>query len=131
MFNTLDDETLDVVGNWATLLLTGGRPTQLKFGVSYTDRMRDFVSRRFRFIPVTTGSGNSGIPAAALVLPPEELYASQNIGPWFRFNEETRPTDLYDADLKDLAFYGMADFTLSPRLRLVTGARIEDFEQRS
>ena len=128
-FNTLDDETLDVVGNWSTLLITGGRPTQLKFGASYTDRARDFVSRRFRFIPVTTGSGNSGIPAAALVLPPEELYASQNIGPWFRFNEETRPTDLYDADLKDFAFYGMADFSLSSRLRLVAGARIEDFEQ--
>jgi TonB-dependent receptor len=129
MFNTLDDETLDVAGNWSMLLLTGGRPTQLKFGASYTDRARDFVSRRFRFIPITTGSGNSGIPAAALSLPPEELYASENIGRWFRFNEETRPTDLYDADLKDLAVYGMGDFSLSSRLRLVAGARIEDFEQ--
>jgi TonB-dependent receptor len=101
----------------------------LKFGASYTDRARDFVSRRFRFIPITTGSGNSGIPAAALSLPPEELYASENIGRWFRFNEETRPTDLYDADLKDLAVYGMGDFSLSSRLRLVAGARIEDFEQ--
>ena len=69
-FNTLDDETLDVVGNWSTLLLTGGRPTQLKFGLSYTDRMRDFVSRRFRFIPVTTGIRELGDSGRGLGSPP-------------------------------------------------------------
>ena len=57
MFNDLDDNTIDVAANWSLFSTAGDRPTQYKFGVNVVDRERGFTSRRFRFIPVTTGSG--------------------------------------------------------------------------
>jgi hypothetical protein len=131
-FNTLDDDTIDVGANWASMLLAGGRPTQVKLGVNYVDRSRDFRSRRFRYIPTTTGSGGgivgSGGPVD-LTQTPEAIFVSPNIGTAFRFNEETRPTDAYAAELSNVGAYGMVDLTLSSRARLIAGGRVEQFEQ--
>jgi outer membrane receptor protein involved in Fe transport len=127
MFNELDDQTLDVAANWSVFKSSGGRPTQYKFGVNVIDRDRDFSSRRFRFIPnVATSGGAIGVN---LALPPEELFTSQNIGPRWRFNEETRPVDAYTGTYTTLAAYGMVDVALSPRSRLIAGLRVEDFDQ--
>ena len=123
MFNTLDDRTADVTGNWS---LAGtqwsGLPAQYKFGASYVDRSRDFTSRRFRFVPTST----SGLD---LTQPAEQLYSAANIGPRFEIKEETRPTDTYDASQSVTSFYAMTDLTLASRVRLVGGARIERFDQ--
>jgi TonB-dependent receptor len=69
------------------------------------------------------------VPAATLALEPEQIFVTQNIGNLFRFNEETRPTDAYDAGLRNTGVYGMADVALSAQLRLVAGVRVENFEQ--
>jgi TonB-dependent receptor len=123
MFNTLDDTTTDVAGNWS---LAGtqwsGLPAQYKFGGSYVDRSRDFSSRRFRFVPVNTGGLDLTQPVEALLTP-------ANIGPRFEIKEETRPTDTYDASQSVASFYAMTDLTMSSRVRLVGGARIERFDQ--
>ena len=128
LFNALDDETLDAAANWSTFGgVTGARPMQLKFGLNYVERTRDFTSRRFRFIPIRILKDG-----AALVnetLSPEELYSSANIGTAFRFNEETRPVDAYEGRQTTAAGYGMFDLAFSSRSRLVAGARVERFEQ--
>ncbi len=127
MFNTLDDQTADVAANWSIFRATGTRPTQYKFGLNYVDRTRDFESRRFRFIPnVLNKDGAVGVD---LTQTPEELYTESNIGTHFRFNEQTRPVDAYNGDQQTIAAYGMVDIALSARTRLVTGARVEDFDQ--
>jgi outer membrane receptor protein involved in Fe transport len=123
MFNAQEDDTLDVQANWSLLSNVGGRPVQWKFGPSYTRRTRDFSSRRFRYIP-TNASG-----APALTQAPEVLFASGNIGSFYRFNEETRPVDAYDAELENMAVYGQADAALGSRARLVAGLRVERFEE--
>jgi outer membrane receptor protein involved in Fe transport len=133
MFNNLDDETMDVSGNWSLLTSARGRPTLIKFGVNYIDRSRDFQSRRFRFIPSTIAKdgpvvGPNGLPLD-LTQAPEQLYASENIGVAFRFNEETRPVDAYDGDQTTTAIYGMGDLSLSGRARLIAGVRVERFDQ--
>lgn len=122
LFMDLEDDTQDVSLNWSTFGTLGGRPVQLKFGPSFTRRSRDFSSRRFRYIP-------TNIVNPDLTLPPEQLFTPELIGPAFRFNEETRPVDAYDAEQTNVAFYGMGDFVLSNRVRLVAGARVERFEQ--
>jgi hypothetical protein len=123
MFNTLDDSTYDVTGNWSVAGTQWSElPFQLKFGASFVDRSRDFSSRRFRFIPRST----SGLD---LTRPVEELYSAANIGPRFEIKEETRATDAYDASQQVASFYGMTDLSLSDRVRLVGGARIERFDQ--
>jgi len=127
MFNNLEDNTIDTALNWAVLSNTGGRPTQFKFGFNYVDRHRDFLSRRFRFIPIVlTKDGPSLVNNT---LPPEELYTTANIGTAFRFNEETRPTDAYEGDQSTAAAYGMMDVSFSARSRLIVGARVERFDQ--
>jgi outer membrane receptor protein involved in Fe transport len=121
MFNELDDDTLDVAANWSVYLTANGRPVQLKAGPSYIRRERDASSRRFRYIP-------TNLVPLDFTLPPEQLYTSSNVGPAFRFNEETRPVDAYDAKQETVAAYGMADLALSHRARLIGGVRVEKFD---
>jgi hypothetical protein len=127
MFNNLNDKTWDASADWSTFR-TAGRPTQFKFGVRYVDRSREFVSRRFRFIPITLTK--DGALLFNNQLPPEDLYTANNVGTAFRFNEETRPTDAYDGTQWTTAGYGMVDVSLSASARLVAGARVERFNQQ-
>ena len=129
MFNELNDETLDASMNWSITSAAGGRPTQYKFGLNYVDRTRDFRSRRFHFIPITTQKADAGNLLFNPLLEPEQLFVSSNIGTAFRFNEETRPVDAYAGDQQTTAGYGMVDIALSARTRLIGGARVEQFDQ--
>ena len=123
-FNDLVDDSVELSANWSTLVENwAGLPTQLKFGTSYIDRTRDFLSRRLRFVPTNTRGLDLSRPA-------EELFTSSFIGPNFQLKEETRPTDRYDAAQETLSAYGMVDVPLAVRLRLVAGARVENFRQR-
>jgi hypothetical protein len=129
MFNTLNDDTTDMNVNWSMLNTAGGRPTQYKFGVNYVDRSRDFNSRRFHFIPVTTQKADTGNLLFDNRLLPEQLFVGGNIGTAFRFNEETRPTDAYRGEQATTSGYGMVDLAMTARTRLVAGARVERFDQ--
>jgi hypothetical protein len=122
MFNTLDDETADVAMSVTTIRTLAGRPAVYKFGPAYTKRTRDFQSRRFRYIPANV----TGLNLAA---EPEVLLSTSNVGTRFRFNEETRPVDAYDAEQTVFSVYGMGDWALSDRTRLVAGVRVEDFKE--
>jgi TonB-dependent receptor len=129
MFNELNDDTIDVGANWAIFNTAGGRPTQYKFGVSYVDRSRDFRSRRFHFIPITTQKADAGNLLFDNRQSPEQIFVASNIGTAFRFNEETRPTDAYAGDQTTTSGYGMLDVAFAARTRLVVGARVENFDQ--
>ena len=123
-FNDLVDDSVELSANWSTLVENwAGLPTQFKFGTSYIDRTRDFLSRRLRFVPTNTRGLDLSRPA-------EELFTSSFIGPNFQLKEETRPTDQYDAAQETLSAYGMVDLPLAVRLRLVAGARVENFRQQ-
>ena len=123
-FNDLADDSLEFNLNWAALMENwAGLPTQVKFGTSYIDRTRDFLSRRLRFVP----TGTRGLD---LSRPAEELFTPGNVGENFQLKEETRPTDQYDAAQETLSAYGMVDVPLAVRLRLVAGARVENFRQQ-
>ena len=123
-FNDLVDDSVELSANWSTLVENwAGLPTQFKLGTSYIDRTRDFLSRRLRFVPTNTRGLDLSRPA-------EELFTSSFIGPNFQLKEETRPTDQYDAAQETLSAYGMVDVPLAVRLRLVAGARVENFKQQ-
>ena len=96
-FNDLVDDSVELSANWSTLVENwAGLPTQFKFGTSYIDRTRDFLSRRLRFVPTSTRGLDLSRPA-------EELFTSSFIGPNFQLKEETRPTDQYDAAQETLS----------------------------
>ena len=129
MFNTLEDDTTDVGLNWATLSTPGGKPTQFKFGFNFVDRSRDFTSRRFHYIPITTQKADTGNLQFDNTLLPEQIFVPGNVGVAFRLNEETRPTDAYAGDQQTTSGYGMLDIAMTARTRLVAGARVERFDQ--
>ena len=129
MFNQLNDDTVDGAINWSVFRTSGQRPMQYKFGLNYVDRTRDFQSRRFHFIPITTQKADTGNLLFDNRLQPEELFTPQNIGTAFRFNEETRPTDAYAGEQTTTAGYGMVDISMTSRARLIAGARVERFDQ--
>jgi TonB-dependent receptor len=129
MFNELNDDTVDAAVNWSVFNTAGRLPTQYKFGVNYVERTRDFRSRRFHFIPITTQKADTGNLLFNPLLSPEELFVPGNVGTAFRFNEETRPVDAYDGEQKTTAGYGMLDIAISGSTRLVAGARVERFDQ--
>jgi outer membrane receptor protein involved in Fe transport len=129
MFNELNDDTIDVAANWSIFSTSGGRPTQFKFGAAYIERTRDFVSRRFRYVPVVLNKTDPPAPQFDPTLPPEQLYTTNNIGTAFAFTETTRPVDAYDGEQSTVSGYGMIDIALGTRSRLVAGARVERFDQ--
>ena len=129
MFNELDDDTVDVAGNWSVFSTAGARPTQYKVGLNYVERTRDFRSRRFHFIPITSQKADSGNLLFDNRQLPEDIFVAGNIGTAVRFNEETRPTDAYSGEQATTSGYGMVDISLGARTRLVGGARVERFDQ--
>ena len=113
---TLDDDTVDAACNWS-VFERRGRPAdavqvrrqlrRARRATSSRAASTSFRSRRRRPTPATCSS--------TPLLPPEELFASSNIGTAFRFNEETRPTDAYDGDQTTTSGYGMVDIALTRR----------------
>jgi outer membrane receptor protein involved in Fe transport len=129
MFNELQDNTFDSAANWSIFNTTGNRPTQYKFGFQYVERSRDFQSRRFHYIPITSQKADSGNLLFNNLLPAEQIFIPSNIGTAFRLNEETRPTDAYAGDQSTTSGYGMMDVAMSGRTRLIVGGRVERFDQ--
>lgn len=123
MFNDLNDNIYELAFDWSFYgTQWAGLPTMFKFGPYYQHRERDFSSRRFRFRPVATGQID-------ISLPPETLFAEENIGPYFEIREETRSTDAYTADQDITAAYGMVDLPFTERWRFIGGVRVERSNQ--
>ena len=130
MFNELDDETLDVAGNWSVFSTGGGRAD--------AGQVRRQLRRSHARLPVAPvplhPDRRSTKDGAVAVQPrrsaPEELlHQPSNIGTAFRFNEETRPVDAYDGDADDDRRLRHGRRGAVGRTRLVAGARVERFDQ--
>jgi outer membrane receptor protein involved in Fe transport len=124
MFNDLTDSVYDGAVDWTLLFAGSGRSTLLKVGGEYSHRTRDFLSRRLRFAPTRSRP-------ADLTQSPEVIFQAENIGQFgdFQLQEETRPTDRYDATHDIYAGYAMIDLPITSRLRFVGGARVEASQQ--
>lgn len=123
LFNAMRENIREPALDWSKFLFLGQSTISLKAGVSYSNRDRGFLSRRFRFVT----RGSRGIDLTA---PAEQLFAPENIRPdGFELFEETRPTDAYQGAHDITAGYGMADVALR-KWRIVGGVRIERSDQR-
>ncbi|MBH25533.1 MAG: hypothetical protein CMH57_14005 [Myxococcales bacterium] len=97
----------------------------VKVGASTIFRDRDVSVRRFNY----TG----GPPGSERGRPPEELFTDALIGPdegQFQLSEFSRDNDSYVAELTILGAWMMVDAPLTPSLRLIGGARVEQADQR-
>ncbi len=119
-YNDLTDRIYEPLAEVSKPFYFGGVSGLIKTGFRATIRERDFNARRFRFF-------QSRLPNSLLIQPTNTIFAPENINPnGLVLLEETRTTDAYQASLDIYGGYVMADVNLSPRWRLVGGARIED-----
>lgn len=94
--------------------------SSLSLGGSFDMRERDVYTRRLRF------ANSRQLSEETRRLPPNELFTAENIGAGaMRVQEATFPEDNYEATQDIYAGYLMVDLELLPRLRLSTGARVE------
>ena len=96
----------------------------LSAGAQAVAKSREVDTRRYKFQDLRVSD-------ELRALPPNELFAPENIGPGeaFRFEEITRPTDYYIADQQLFGGYLSGVFPVGQRLSLTGGARVEHSSQ--
>ncbi len=123
MFNELDETILNPGIDMLVPFYKGTFSGAVKFGANYSSRGRNFRSRRFKYVL----RGSRGLDRT---LPPNELFADENIGPrLFEIDETTRVTDAYRGVRDVFGYYGMLELNLASRWRVIGGLRIEDVNQ--
>ncbi|MEZ5967779.1 MAG: TonB-dependent receptor [Hyphomonas sp.] len=122
------DLTDDVAGFGADVIYTrqiaGGRELKLSAGYDYstTDRKYNFLALRF--------AGGNSLPLDVQSARPDYLFSPDNIDPSrFVLQEIVTPNDSYDASLDVTAFYGQAQFDITPYIQVTAGARYEEADQ--
>ena len=128
-FSALDDRDVTSEFNVGVPLPSWKWQTaKLDVGAFYSDREREFLARRFRFVPKSQASNPDSVD---LSLPAEEIYVPENLSPTrFQLQEETRNTDAYSAQQIIKGAFVNGDVTLNARLRVIAGIRIEDSDQQ-
>lgn len=104
----------------------------VKFGAAYTHKDREFDTRKFRFIPNSSGGAvlDENGNVVDLTLPPEILFQEKNINPQgFILRETTVATDNYEAEATLAAAYVSTSFRVHRDIRIAGGARVESSEQ--
>jgi TonB-dependent receptor len=107
----------------------------LKAGGMHQYRTRSFDARNLGFSkvdPVGSSSFNSNL----LLLPEDQIFSAENLGVMadgqggFKLEEGTNVDDSYQASSFLNAGYAMIDARLWSKLRVVTGARLESYNQQ-
>jgi hypothetical protein len=111
-------------GGALTIPFTMGKEKQtLKAGGSTLIRIRDFNSRNFRY-------RQAGGPSSLLFLPYDQIFKENNISEnGFILADETQNEDKYFGVSILNAGYVQLDNRIGEKLRLVWGARVENFQQ--
>jgi outer membrane receptor protein involved in Fe transport len=102
------------------------RKSNLKVGALKQKRDREFDSRTFLYTPASS----SLFDANKLTLPKEVIFSQGNIGAdGFVLDEITNNSDSYTGKTDLNAGFVMLDNALTEKVRLVWGARVEDYTQ--
>lgn len=117
-----EDFGMDAAKPWTIGSLVTGT---LAVGYRQVEKSRNSSIRRFQF-----GNTSRLSPDERRNDSLEEILTPGNIGPGgVELIEATRSTDNYAASLDITAGYANLDFTVAERVRIVAGARIEDWTQ--
>lgn len=120
----LNEDTYGAGLDFRVPLTFRGQPAELSLGGALELRDRSNFARRFRFRP------DGQLPTEVRTRDPNDLFTTETIGPGgFQIEESTFRADNYRADQSVQAGYAMVDFELLPRIRVLTGARIEQTTQ--
>jgi outer membrane receptor protein involved in Fe transport len=105
--------------------LLGSKKGSIKTGGLWENKERSFDARLFGFI-----SSFRAMQDGLTLLPIDKIFDPKNISSnGFLIKESTDKSDSYDAASTLYAGYGMLEQSLTERLRLIGGARVESFHQ--
>jgi len=125
MYGELDERERGFAVEWVLPFRLHGGDSRLRAGYQESQKDREAAYRRLAFMSPSSGGWDR-------TLPPESLMVDSRIGGTpreFRLTELTRATDAYTARFESRAPYLIADLALVPRLRLLTGVRLESWLQ--
>jgi TonB-dependent receptor len=107
----------------------------LKAGGMHQYRTRSFDARNLGFSKVDP-AGSSSFNSNLLLLPEDQIFSAENLGVMadgqggFKLEEGTNVDDSYQASSFLNAGYAMIDARLFKKLRIVSGARVESYNQQ-
>jgi hypothetical protein len=120
---TLDDRSTSLQADWSVPLRLLWTDFTFKTGALARRKQRAFAAELYSISPVITAP----LPNDLLFLPPELLFQPENLGTFIAVDFPGGRAQPYDADDNLDAAYAMLDLQFGPRLRVVTGARVEDW----
>lgn len=124
-FGSLDETGLEGSANYRWSLGRGLRTHEIRLGANYRETQRDAFSLGYR---IQSFFWTPDDPRWQL--PPEQFFDGRNTGPAdsiFLLSRELAGGN-YDASDRLVAGYAMADVALGSRLRVIAGARVEQYE---
>ncbi|MBS1637295.1 MAG: TonB-dependent receptor [Bacteroidetes bacterium] len=116
---------------------------EIKIGGYMQSRNRTFYARQLGYIKYGPVGSSVSFNQNLLTLPADQIFATQNLGlieapsasnggqgvGGFALKDATKPTDSYIATSSLQAAYLMLDNRYKDKLRLIWGARVENFKQ--
>lgn len=124
---SLADAQWSVQGDWSVPFRLRGQAGSLKAGGSRRYKQRDFVSREYEFFVNPSRKTDA---QALFALPPEQIFAPENIGPYFFFARQPGAAQPYEGTDIVNAAYGMADVSPFRWIRIIGGARVEGWHAK-
>ncbi len=112
----------------------GDFQVELKSGLSYQYRDRSFTARRLGYTKYSSAGGGVYFSDSLAYLGEEEIFNTNNMGMikpgvgGFKLVDDTRPSDRYTASSTLTAGFIQGDLRWES-LRIITGARVENFRQ--
>jgi len=115
---------LNIVKKIAVGAKDSGNELELKTGLFYEDKTRNFGARNLGYI--------KSIPSFQTTLPIDQLFNPQNFNTvtGIRIDEQTNPNDSYKATNNLFAAYVSANFALGKKFNVIAGLRGEQNAQK-
>jgi TonB-dependent receptor len=126
MWLKLDEKVYSFALNFVRQLDFSGFKPELKAGVYYENKQREFNARNYGY---STASPQSVL--GSITLPVDEIFTDENINltTGIRLREVTSPSDSYEASNHLIAGYVSAKIPFSSNINLYTGLRLEKNRQ--
>jgi len=126
-FSRLEEDASSAYADLAIPFKLFNQNHSFKFGTYQTYKYRTFAARVLGYVVARQQQFDYDL----LDLPINNIFAHQNIdSSGFVISDITNKSDAYDANSYLGSYFAMLDNSISKKLRIVWGLRVENFEQR-
>ncbi len=99
---------------------------ELKFGAFYETKARTFTARNLGYVQANSALFNIGNLPIAQIFSPQNINTTNGV----KIDEQTNKSDAYTANNNLIAFYASGNYSLSKKINLIAGLRIENNVQK-